>query len=337
MLNAAPLVSATIPCFNAAGHLERAVNSVLSQTFTDLECIVVDDGSTDGSRHIAQELAQKDERVKYFHKANGGLGSARNFGITQARGRWIQMLDADDLLFPGKIEAQLKAVAGRSDLSQTVLYSDYEVAWEDDEGNVVKQEGVVVGRSDNRQLVGRMMSGGFSADIPLHANNTLVSRDIFEAKRFNENLKAFVDMEFWIDVLVNQQVEFIYTPVIGMSYRKHAHNLTNDPNKIRHAYVDYLKEVYAKKPQLLKMTPHVGRLVALALENGDKPLVARLADLVDQTAAPVYIDRDGKIDAGTLLVKLHKAGLLFILAKIWHRSSQKARRFFPPHDAKAGR
>ena len=93
-----PLVSVIIPCFNCDKYLEEAVESVLAQTFTNFECLIVDDGSTDNTRQISESLVRRDSRVKYYFQDNNGVASARNFAIRQARGEWIQFLDADDWL-----------------------------------------------------------------------------------------------------------------------------------------------------------------------------------------------------------------------------------------------
>lgn len=100
-------VSVIIPCFNCAQYLPRAVGNVLSQTFTDLECIIVDDGSTDDTRKITETLMKTDSRVRYLFKEHGGVSAARNFGIKHAKGEWIQQLDADVCLHKDKIRFQL--------------------------------------------------------------------------------------------------------------------------------------------------------------------------------------------------------------------------------------
>lgn len=89
-------VSVIIPCYNQAQYLPEAVESVINQTFTDWECIIVNDGSPDNTEEVALQLCQRDSRIRYFKKENGGLSSARNFGIERAAGEYILPLDADD-------------------------------------------------------------------------------------------------------------------------------------------------------------------------------------------------------------------------------------------------
>lgn len=94
--NTAPTVSVIIPVYNAQKYLDQCIRSVLDQTFTDFEIILVDDGSTDDSGEICDRYGRQDSRVKVFHKPNGGSSSARNIALSEARGSYIIFLDSDD-------------------------------------------------------------------------------------------------------------------------------------------------------------------------------------------------------------------------------------------------
>src|SRR6185369_1908456 len=91
------LVSIVIPTYNRAHSITGAIASALAQTYSNLEVIVVDDGSTDGTAAVVQGIA--DPRVSYYAKPNGGPSAARNFGVSKARGEWVVYLDSDDALF----------------------------------------------------------------------------------------------------------------------------------------------------------------------------------------------------------------------------------------------
>lgn len=93
-----PKISVIVPVYNTEKYLHRCVDSILAQTFTDFELLLVNDGSTDGSGAICDEYAQKDSRVRVFHKENGGVSSARNIGLDNASGEWITFVDSDDWL-----------------------------------------------------------------------------------------------------------------------------------------------------------------------------------------------------------------------------------------------
>lgn len=98
------MVSVLVAVYNVEDYLPRCLDSVLSQTYHDLEIILVDDGSTDSSGSICEEYAERDERVKVIHQANEGLSSARNTGLRAATGDYILMIDGDDALHPQMIE-----------------------------------------------------------------------------------------------------------------------------------------------------------------------------------------------------------------------------------------
>lgn len=89
-------ISIIIPIYNKKSYLEKAVMSVFRQTFNDFELLLIDDGSTDGSSELCDNLSKKDSRIKVFHTENHGVSAARNFGIKKATGRYISFIDADD-------------------------------------------------------------------------------------------------------------------------------------------------------------------------------------------------------------------------------------------------
>jgi glycosyltransferase involved in cell wall biosynthesis len=90
------MISIIIPLYNKQHVIKNTINSILTQSVSDWECIIVDDGSTDSSASVVRGI--DDKRIKYLYKSNGGVSSARNFGVEHASGEWILFLDADDLL-----------------------------------------------------------------------------------------------------------------------------------------------------------------------------------------------------------------------------------------------
>lgn len=105
------LISVIIPAYNIAPYLERGVTSVLNQTYRNLEIILVDDGSTDGSGEICDKLAKKDARIVVIHKKNGGPAEARNFGMDAAKGDFIGFVDSDDWIDADMYERMLGAMS----------------------------------------------------------------------------------------------------------------------------------------------------------------------------------------------------------------------------------
>lgn len=105
-----PTLSVIIPVYRVEDYLVRCVESVLTQDFRNIEVILVDDGSPDRCPEICDELSKKDERIKVIHKQNGGLSSARNAGISSARGKYLSFLDSDDQWAPGKLNEVMHSV-----------------------------------------------------------------------------------------------------------------------------------------------------------------------------------------------------------------------------------
>lgn len=98
------LISIITPVYNTEKYLPECIQSVFNQTYTNWELLLIDDGSPDGSGAICDEYAARDNRVKVFHKENGGVSSARNVGLDNARGEWITFLDSDDMFEPQYLE-----------------------------------------------------------------------------------------------------------------------------------------------------------------------------------------------------------------------------------------
>lgn len=103
-------ISVIIPIYNIKDYLERCVMSVTYQTYRNLEIILVDDGSTDGTAKLCDELAKRDERIKVFHKTNGGSSSARNLGLDNATGEFVGFVDSDDYVEPDMYELLVDAI-----------------------------------------------------------------------------------------------------------------------------------------------------------------------------------------------------------------------------------
>ncbi len=118
------LVSVVIPTFNRAYCLARTLDSVLAQTHADLEALVIDDGSTDGTRELIQDRYAAEPRVRYIQQENRGVAAARNHGIRMARGDFVALLDSDDIWQPWKIELQLRCIQQYPELG--MVWTDME-------------------------------------------------------------------------------------------------------------------------------------------------------------------------------------------------------------------
>lgn len=104
MLETQPLISVIVPIYNIEPYLERSLDSILNQTYRNIELLLIDDGSTDGSVAICDRYAERDPRIVLFHQKNGGLSAARNLGLEHARGEYISFIDSDDYVAPCFLE-----------------------------------------------------------------------------------------------------------------------------------------------------------------------------------------------------------------------------------------
>lgn len=123
-----PKVSVIVPVYNVEKYLPECIDSILAQTFTDFEILLIDDGSPDNSGAICDEYAKKDSRIHVFHKPNGGVSSARNLGIDKVQGEWITFVDSDDTIPKDSLKKAIKEISSNDlDLlyvmhTQTVIY-----------------------------------------------------------------------------------------------------------------------------------------------------------------------------------------------------------------------
>lgn len=98
-------LSVIVPVYNAEKYLDRCIQSIINQTYSNIELLLVDDGSKDSSAKICDDYALTDKRIRVFHKENGGVSSARNMGLDMATGYYVAFVDADDYLFPKAYES----------------------------------------------------------------------------------------------------------------------------------------------------------------------------------------------------------------------------------------
>ena len=114
-----PKVSVIVPVYKVEQYIRECLDSIKNQTFTDWECLLIDDGSPDDSGRICDEYAAKDCRFKVLHKPNGGVSSARNLGLDKACGEWVMFVDADDVIAPNTIEVCVReCIENKLDLVQ---------------------------------------------------------------------------------------------------------------------------------------------------------------------------------------------------------------------------
>ena len=200
-----PLVSIIVPVHNAASSLHRALRSVLSQTLTDYELILVDDCSADESIGILTKYCELDERVRLFSTSrNSGPGAARNVGLKNVRGRYIAFLDADDFWVRNKLELQV-----RSFEDDKVILSHTRVVLLNTRGNIV---GIVNGRK-------KMQLFDMYVGNRVTMSSAMVRADLIGADEMPE-MRNREDYAYWISLLRRNSGYIAYVPEFLVGYVK---------------------------------------------------------------------------------------------------------------------
>ncbi len=253
------LVSVILPTYNRRGLLPRAIQSVLSQTHRELELIVVDDCSTDGTAELVQQYAAADRRLRYLPMSTrGGPAVARNTGIRVAQGDWIAFQDSDDEWRPGKLERQLQAVS--SDDTGLVCCS-YQVSHFDEPLREL--------RPDDRMLTLPRMPIDVLYGLPFIAPTWLVRQDVFKRiGGFDETLPNLEDWEFTFRVYPHFGFAFVDEALV-VKYSSHD---SHDANPA--ARLASFEQILAKHSALWQNCPlvlarHWEEIGRLRLRQGD--------------------------------------------------------------------
>jgi len=293
---ASPLVSVVIPAYDRAPTIVAAIESVLRQTWTDLELVVVDDGSTDDTAAAAASVTDPRLRVVRL-PANRGAAAARNAGAAQARGRWIAFQDSDDEWLPEKLARQLarldahpEAVAAYCGLL-TVGALDAEAGGRTRLTYIpAPGTSLVEGRIQPMLLTHNFMS----------TQTVMVRRDVFLGLGgFDESLPAMEDWEFAIRLAGAGEIAFVDAPLVHQRFSPNS--LTRSREKQRRAHAMILEKslpLYAGRPDLLAWQYYV--LAGLSRRAGD------LADARRQLARARRIRPAAP---RTLAMSLYVAGL----------------------------
>ena len=193
-----PVVSTVVPCYNQGRFLPDALNSLITQSFSDWECIVINDGSSDTTDVIAAQFAARDRRFRYFYQKNSGLAAARNRGLAQARGHYIQFLDADDAIDGNKFHLQLKVLSKAQ--GPALCYSDYFSSIEES----------LLTSHETRYLPPQLFSNDpiddlilkWETELSIPAHCFLFDGRLFRDAniRFNEQLPNHEDWDCWMNI-----------------------------------------------------------------------------------------------------------------------------------------
>jgi glycosyltransferase involved in cell wall biosynthesis len=262
-----PRVSVTIPTFNCARYLGRAIDSALAQTYPDYEIVVVDDGSTDDTRAV---LAPYGDRIRYVYQSNGGLSSARNLALARATGELIAYLDADDLWAPRRLETQVAFLDAHPECG--FVHSDVTIIDEADR---------VLHRRFNAESGRPVPQGHCTLDLLRHCHvqvPTVLERRacIDRVGTFDGRLKTAQDYLHWICIAMDGfAVGYVDEPLA--MYRRTASSLSSSPRRVLDDYVTIFEELLGDRAGLLR--------------HGEAAVAAARARLYAARRELAYLDR----------------------------------------------
>jgi glycosyltransferase involved in cell wall biosynthesis len=225
-----PEVSVIIPTYNSARYLAAAIDTVLGQTFRDLEVLVIDDGSSDETPSVMAKYATP---VRYVRQENQGVSVARNHGLELARGGYVAFLDSDDTWLPGKLEKQvavLKKAPGVRACYSAFIAVD----------NQLSPLGVRRSRRNAHALDDLMLRGNVVGSI----GTVLCERALFDAAGgFDPELSQCADWDMWVRLA--QHTDFLYIDEPTVTYRQHETNMSRRPELLERDSLRVLEKAFS--------------------------------------------------------------------------------------------
>lgn len=233
-----PKISVIIPAYNASSTINSTIQSVLLQSFSDFELIVIDDGSTDMTAEIVRDI--KDSRIKLFSDRNCGLSVARNRGIEQAVGEYLAFLDADDLWTEDKLEKQLMVLEANPKAGVAYSWTSYI----DEEDNLLYN---CYPTSFQGNVLGKLLLTNF-----LHngSNPLIRSSAVQSVGKFDPELKSGEDWDYYLRLAASYS--FVVVPEYQILYRKTSTNMSSNVDRIRQSSYTVLEQAYQTAPGNLK-------------------------------------------------------------------------------------
>jgi len=232
-------VTVIVPCYNLARYLGSCIESVRAQTAPDWECIIVNDGSTDDTEAVARSYAAQDARVRWVTQQNRGLSAARNRGLDEATGRFVQFLDADDSIAPTKFERQLAVL--NADKHPGLCYCDCERRNSDPESfgwTSFRMRADLDLENPLRDLAARWEDG---LSIPSHC--FLFDARFFSQRgiRFDQTLGNHEDWDCWMRIFATIP-RVLYVPDVLATYLYRGDSLSADFSPMRQGFLEAIRK-----------------------------------------------------------------------------------------------
>lgn len=245
-----PLVSVIVPAYNAETFIQRTLDSILTQTYTNIEVLVVDDGSQDGTAEIIESYVKKNSRVILLKQKNAGVAAARNLAIEKSRGQYIAPIDADDIWYPQKLEKQVQCLL-EADQSVGLVYA-WSVSIDEDD----KIIGTINIESYNffQSIEGTVYPALIYTNFIGNASVPLIRRSCFEkVGGYNSKLKAHnaQGCEDWdICLRISEHYKFRVVREILIGYRRVRESMSCDYRSMERSYNMIMADLRSKHPEI---------------------------------------------------------------------------------------
>lgn len=273
-----PLVSILVPTYNRAGVLGRTIDSILAQTFTDYELVVVDDGSTDETRSVIEGY-MKEGGVTYVYQKNRGVAEARNTGVASSRGEYVAFCDSDDFWLPQKLEKQMSLFTEQTAL----VFSNAYLLSADSRKQVRSYDLIVPHRGE---VYGDLLKKNFITTSSVVVRKLLLNEPFFGT--------VCEDWKMWLAVARKGLFDFVEEPLIY--YYEHNQGLSKSKARLIESRVGIRKEEYraldktsSKDKQLMKELRFLilkDAVVLKALKALPEPVLKRI-DSLYYTSKPI--------------------------------------------------
>ncbi|MCR4792397.1 MAG: glycosyltransferase [Lachnospiraceae bacterium] len=238
-------VSVIVPVYNSEKYVGECVDSILSQTYEDLEVILTDDGSKDTSGKICDEYAASDKRVRVIHKQNGGLSSARNAGLEIATGEYVLFVDSDDSIEPDTVEKLITAICRDPEVS--FAFCDIQDTRRPELTDVVKARG------NDARVMDRKAYQGFLSDhqsreyvVAVVAWNKLFKRHFIDGLLFP--VGKWHEDEFFVNAILSRMNSCVFLPERLYRYRENEEGITGAKNRFDVRHLDVF-DAYSERVQ----------------------------------------------------------------------------------------
>ena len=295
-----PQVTVVVPAYNIENYIKDALLSLENQSFKDFEAVVVDDGSTDRTAEVVKSFSTRDARFRLLQKPNGGLSSARNYGIRHARGEYIALLDGDDVYGADKLATHVNVLAASPQVG--LVYSASRAIRDDGSPTFMSLSGKPIKSDPLLSLLCKNFVG--------HGSNAVFRRCIFdEIGEFDETLRSCEDVDYWLRIAATRRWDFYREPSIQCFYRVRPSGLSFDVQEMQNTQTRVIDAARQRSRELVESTlptayAYMYRYLArLSLTAGD----------VD--AARKFIDRALNYDR-TIFLKDPRSLLTLISVKL---------------------